>query len=236
MTTDRRAPRALFAIAALIAAPIACSEDGGGGTPTVESGVEAAKKAKDLTENEIEAFCDAASKAYAKLATPKRLCTIAGIFFTENESDCNNLVTACGTTGGADLDSVPGQSDVGDGVCLLKDPARVAECEATVEEIEACFNDSIIAAKAALEALTCSLAGEIDLDLSGGGPDAPDLPDNPIPNLSPSDLPSEEPACVTVRQQCPALFEGGGDTTDSGVDQADSSAAEADVGEADAGT
>lgn len=192
----------LTALCALSATLAACSEEeDGGGSPTVDSNVADEKKVSDLSSDEVQAICDAATEAAASLLTPEATCRLFAVVFSETPADCRQFSAQCsagGLPGGGGDDEPEPETE-----CLLDDEAKRRDCEATVAELETCMTDSLAAASEALEKVTCDLAGKTAEDLGGDlGNSATGTP-NPFGGIQGGA--EQPPSCAVVAAKCPEL-------------------------------
>jgi hypothetical protein len=161
-----------LALTSLVGA-VAC-----GGT-SYDSGVDDSKQVKDLDASDAAAICAAAEETSKSFFEDHKggLCKFAGVFaaFGGGEAACEAAVTECekqepDTTSDASCEPI------------------VADCDATVGEVEACFNDSLEVVGSFFDELDSKSCGEL------------------LADSSESSLDITEPAsCTALAAKCPSL-------------------------------
>ncbi len=174
----------------LVAMP-ACEEDGssseggnGGGGGSLEPSVDESKPIDELDESEEQELCEEAGRYAASQIEPIR-----------DELGCMTVALIAGVGLGGDFDSAGCQQAYDD--CLANPPealpgemttcdfSQSGECDATVGDYVACFEESI--------AITRSLVDSFSCDAEGGGISEP----------------ADSPACDALNEKCPGLAGGG---------------------------
>lgn len=161
-------------LAAIAAASFAC----GGGT-SFSSGVDSSKQVKDLSDSDAQTLCKNAEETAKEFTENNKdgFCKLAGVFagaFGGGAAACESAVTQC-------KDAEPTTST---NTC---EPI-VTDCEATIGEIEDCYNDSLEATEKALDEIASKSCEEL---LSGS-------------SLPGSDV--QAPAsCTALAEKCPSL-------------------------------
>lgn len=147
-------PRLVVSLFALGLALGACKED----APTLDSGVDGAKQADQLTTEEQTSLCEA-SRGYQAQLMPEselreRSCTLLAItsaLITDPTAEtCDTLRKSCLAD--------PPQSEPGDDTCDLG--IDWPNCMATVAEIEACYEEYAQSYTAAMRSMSCAKMAE----------------------------------------------------------------------------
>jgi phage terminase Nu1 subunit (DNA packaging protein) len=188
-----------------------CSSGGGDGA---SHGVSSSKKLNTLTQQEIDKICENIDSRMSSAADSigsigddnDFMCTMEAVAMTVatggTTADCESAKETC-------LEEYEewdqeSESDWEDSSSSEEIPCRtteeVADCEATVGEIDACFDAYISEmkkaaneAKAVIEKISCS---NLEVDIAGlqeMGSDIPDMEDIP--------------ACQKVEEQCPGVMD-----------------------------
>lgn len=122
---------------------------GCGSSTPLDSGVDQDKKASEVTDDEAKQICEAAEKYTNDKITPEMQCLgegalAAGLAMAtgaDPEAACNDAVADC-------VDS----ADSGVGLdCDEASAEEVADCDATVGEVETCMKDYVDAGAAAFD-------------------------------------------------------------------------------------
>ncbi len=152
-----------------------------GGT-SFSTGLSGSKKISELDDADATAICDAAEAAAKDFASDKK------------DGFCKLTGAASGALAGAlGLDAATAcQAAVDE--CLAKDPTpaggqcmpKVADCDATVEELESCFNDSLDVTGDVLDDLASKECAALVTDVGA------------IEVTSPA-------TCTSLAQKCPTL-------------------------------
>ncbi len=162
-------------LAAFAAASFAC----GGGT-SFSSGVDETKQVKDLTDADAKTLCDNAEETAKDFYENNKdgFCKLGGVlvaaFSGGDPATCEATVETC-----------KGQEPETSGKCEPIDTA----CEATIAEIEACYNDSIEAAEEVFDEISSKSCEELLMDTSsapGGDVQTP-------------------ASCTALMEKCPTL-------------------------------
>ena len=188
-----------------IMSPLACSsDDDGGGSPEVVSGIEGAKRVSELTEAEATQFCDAADAAAKGLISDREACTMGAMFFSETPDDCRMIVEQCTTAGSVEVGDDVYEEEASS--CTLEDTTKREACDATVGELETCFTATLAATQTLVQSLTCDAVGAAD----GEGMSA-------VMDMMPSadGVPAGVPECASIQQKCPTLVAESGAASDS---------------------
>jgi hypothetical protein len=154
-----------------------------------------------LTEQDIQTACEAVSQAGAVLSSPTNVvrseCFTKGLTgsitasadgtVTVDVAKCQMVTDSCvADPAGA---GVMADAEAESGIdCVNADAAEFASCEATVGELETCFNKIFQAYTAVLASLTCDNGQEL---VAGGGADGVDT--------------STIPECMSLKAKCPKL-------------------------------
>jgi len=169
----------LFSLAFCFALGCDSGDDDDGGTVkagTVELGSDEAE-VSTLGADDVAAVCDKYEEAGAEVAL-KLGCGILGSFalMEGSKEDCEAAVDAC--MAGA---------EEGESECLINED-KLADCTATIGEIEACMNATLKVTEEAANAVSCALP--TDLTTGGGeGGEAQTIA-----------------SCDTVKEKCPDLM------------------------------
>jgi hypothetical protein len=155
---------------------------------TASTGVEGSKAIKDLSSDERQALCDAGKEhLLAELGdaeTQAALCTLSGLLlaaFTGNTTPeaCEEGAAECKASGGFEVE---------DGDCALQ--SADADCAVTVDELEACADETIAGVKSLVGTLRdgCALADDQEaLQALFAGQQ------------------SKPPACAAIDTKCPGI-------------------------------
>ncbi|MEQ8280160.1 MAG: hypothetical protein RMA76_01335 [Deltaproteobacteria bacterium] len=154
----------------------------GGGT-SFSAGVDGNKQVKDLTDSDAQTLCKAAEETANDFFDDNKdgFCKFSGAFAGifagslggDAQSTCEMAVTQCES-----------QASTEPAMC----EPMVTDCEATIAEIEACYNDSLDVAADLLD----KFAGKSCADL--------------IADESSLNITADTPAsCVALEEKCPSL-------------------------------
>jgi len=163
---------------------------GGGG---VNSGVDPAKPANEVTDEEAEDVCQATADYAESKVSRERACTASAVAvgLQQLAGGDDAMQEACSEAYDQCVDAVETETDCSDA------SAEVTECDdtVTVGDVETCLQDQVDAGVAALDYLpsTCS---ELTLDY------IQDLAENPPEEAETS------AACETVYDGCPGFVTG----------------------------
>ncbi len=160
---------------------LACGDDSGNSTPAApfESQESDEQIASGLTPAEQTAFCDELLVYFKSEISDAQLvkvgCYFLAIAFTgDDPSMCSQTAQACI----ADPESLSSDSSVD---C---DNSKLADCSATVAELEACYTDTVTKMKSIVASVSCSMS--------------------PAQMSTFDDKPA---SCAPVEAKCPKLFE-----------------------------
>jgi len=159
---------------------LACGDDNNGTSsppPPFESQEEGTQVVSALTPAEQTAFCTEFVGYFDAHVSDAGLikvgCYFLGISFAQDAASCNELAKSCISS----PDSEPSNK-------VDCDSGRLADCTATVQELETCYTDTVTALKGLASTISCSMTPE---QLSS-------LEDKPA-------------SCALVETKCPKLFE-----------------------------
>lgn len=144
-------PRLVVPLFVLGLALGACKED----EPTLDSGVDEAKPADQLTTEEQTSLCEASRGYYAQLMSEserrEKSCTFSAILsslFADGTAEtCDTLRRSC-------LADPPQPDDEDGGSCTLG--VDWANCKATVAELEACYEEYAEGIVAVMRSYSCA--------------------------------------------------------------------------------
>jgi hypothetical protein len=168
---------------------LGCGGDGDGAG--AHSGVASAQKLGELSSADAKQLCEWASSqvdAHSFEPTKEQACTIFGVGFTDNPTECQQLVDACVAApeqddAMADDEAADDEPDCDDAMV----DAELMGCSATVAEYEACVRAAVDAIEDVFSNLSCAEAGMTDLE---------------------DDADEQEPeACKALEIKCPGVFE-----------------------------
>jgi len=173
-----------FLCAPALVAMVGCSSD-----VTFTSGVDKTKKVSEVTPDEAQTLCENAAATAQDFAESVKddLCVFVGAITGAFAGGlgggdpvvlCEAAVADCKSQELEPVDTTDCNAE-----------AQIANCDATIEEIEACYNDS-------LEATTTALAAI-------GSQSCSDLLTGAEPNIS-VDV-SAPASCTALQQKCPGL-------------------------------
>ena len=163
----------------------ACDDDGGGGGGggPLESGVEGDKGLSSLSDAEVNTLCESfASYGQALLGSISKedICIFVAAALMQDSTSCEAVVPQCV----ADPE-VSDPSDEESPACTEGAKADFMNCTATVDELEGCMEAYMNKLRSDVGGATCASAGQgASLDLS----------------------PNALPACASVVEKCPGLF------------------------------
>lgn len=180
--------RLLIGLLFTAAAGCSGSDDSSNG---ISTGLPADKQLADVTADEAEEACVAIGNAVQKRFSPEALapamCTFLGVAFTQSPEDCQEIADACLDDPDALGDMAPSFDGFDPNDCT-GDTSEFEDCDATVGELETCFNDYIGTFEATLNSVTCDDAGDAEaLEALDMEPETPD-------------------SCETLEDQCPMVL------------------------------
>ena len=163
----------------------------GGGSTDVDSGLPEDKPANELTEDETETLCDAYADGVSQKLTQVDVCAFAGYFaaaltYSLAGGDVEDLQAGCVAARDA-CDENPEEAQPEAPECLSGDTVQES-CEATVGQLEDCFNDQSDAIAAGMEVPSCE-----SLTIDG----LEEYLENAGEQTEPT------PACEAVAEDCP---------------------------------
>lgn len=195
----------IAALAAPLALAVACGDDGssggdggGGGGSVFQSPQEDDTKLSELSQDDINALCDSYVEYYSSRVSDAELqkiaCYAVATFFTADENG-NLDLAACNQTAEACLADDEGFEPDGDPAeeCRQTD---FASCDATIEELEACYTATVQAIDNLAPRITCQTFTD----------------PNALEGLNNS------AACETLEAKCPGLFDDDGGENNTNFD------------------
>ncbi len=195
----------IAALAAPLALAVACGDDsdgggngGGGGGSVFQSPQEDETKLSELSQDDINALCDSYVEYYTSRVSDDDLkkigCYAFSAIFTTDENGnldaatCNQAAQAClADDEGFEPDGDPAEE------CRMAD---FAGCDATIEELEACYTATVQALDSLAPRITCQTFSD---------PSALESLSNPA-------------ACAAIEMKCPELFEDDGGENNTNFD------------------
>ncbi len=206
---DTKVGLVLGVLALVSIGSIGCSSGGGDGP---SHGVSPSKKLNTLTQQEIDEICEniesrmtSVSDSISSLeADDDLMCTAEAIFTTQmmdgTTADCESVKQQCLEESQQRKREEDRDESSGDEEIPCRTMEELADCEATVGDIDDCFNayisemtKAVKQAKAEIDKISCSNL-EVDLErLEDMASDIPDMEDIP--------------ACQAVDEQCPGVMD-----------------------------
>lgn len=137
---------------------------GGGGSKAsgaFSSGLAPALKLAEINSTDYSTLCHSLGEWVRSHSTLTETCTLGGIIFggfVDSEGDavagCSSLVSHCS-------ESVSNNGPIDDAsACIVNTSDKLANCAATVEELDGCLNDYLEQVDGLLSTLSCSIAGD----------------------------------------------------------------------------
>ncbi|MBX7145626.1 MAG: hypothetical protein K1X79_14335 [Oligoflexia bacterium] len=169
---------------------------GGGSSSTGAwtSSLERGKLISTISSAERSQVCQEFTDWWMRRSTKVELCTFAGVLLTTllpiafdetpqpDVQACNDIVNEC----------VPQQGEGDSQVdCVLNDVEKLQSCGATVDEMDACLDDSLQIIRQVVSSLSCDIAGNFE---------AVKAQFESVANVPPS------LACESLKVKCPDVF------------------------------
>ena len=139
---------------------------GGGGESSVDTGLGETRLLSSVSQEEAADACQAIENTFTTRLSPEKMvravCEMFGAVFTQNQSDCLTMADTCvedaqNGDGAISMDDLEQDFDC--------DNANVGDdlegCDATVGELEGCFEDTISAMENVLGQFSCKDAGTL---------------------------------------------------------------------------
>jgi hypothetical protein len=171
---------------------LGCGGDGDGAGAS--SGVTPSAQLGKLDTTQARQLCEWASSQVDESSfepTKQQACTLFGISFTDNPTDCRAFADACvqapdENDGISEEEEEELEEEEDDCATAMVD-AELMGCTATVSEYEACVRAAVDAIERVFASLSCEQAGMSDLE---------------------GDVAAQEPeACKALEAKCPDVFQ-----------------------------
>lgn len=165
--------------------PLACGDDDGSSEPAAPfestSVADEQKVASDLSAEELTAFCDELATYFdsqiSEAALKRMSCTVFAFAFSGGDSSaCNQAAQAC-------IEDATVQPDEDQVSC---NQSELADCSATIAELEACFTDATTLVKQLSGRVSCSMSAAT-LESLGDKPASCAAVEAKCPNLAVED-------------------------------------------------
>jgi hypothetical protein len=145
-----------------------CGGDSGSNSGDVSTGLASEKQLSDVTPAEAQTACENLAAGLGRRLNPDTLkgavCTLVALSSSTTPSSCAQVRDACLEE--AEQQGTPTMMLLEDSVEFECDgEANISSCgDATVGELEACFNDTLDQLTAALNQFSCADAGTVDAE------------------------------------------------------------------------
>lgn len=139
------------------------------------SGLATSRQASTLSVDEARAFCQSLSTELGRVFSPGRLtaavCEASAAFLTSTVGECDQMAQTCIAEDAAAADTT-GLLDTADVDCADAH-SDLSACDATVGQLEVCFNDTIEELAAVFDSYACENAASLEI---ANAPDTDSVP------------------------------------------------------------